>query len=28
MEKMSLAFDWMIIKMTIKKIPTGEGVKR
>jgi len=27
-EKMSLAFDWKIITMTIKKIRTGEGIKR
>jgi len=26
-EKMSLAFDWKIIQMTIKKIPKAEGVK-
>ena len=27
-EKMSLAFDWKIIRMTLRKIPTGEGVKQ
>jgi len=27
-EKMSLAFDWKIIKMTIKKVPAADGVKQ
>jgi len=27
-EKMSLAFDWKIILMTIKKVPSAEGVKQ